>query len=227
GRRDAPRVENVHLCASDYSPGNSRTRGRARARLGSCAWRVWSDDHVRGQSARRDTDYARCCLCHGPDRSGCSDRGRSGAHGAILRRAPHRASRGEQRRRLTVMLDVDMEARAGSTAVACRFDVRPGSAVALVGASGAGKTTVLRAIAGLVHPQRGRIVCDQDTWFDAQRRIWVAPQQRDCAFVFAEYALFGHMSVIENVAFGLRASGYDRKSARKKSIDALERINAA
>lgn len=125
------------------------------------------------------------------------------------------------------MLEVDVEARAGAISVSCGFEVNPGSAVALVGASGAGKTTVLRAIAGLVHPQRGRIVCDQDTWFDAQRRIWVAPQQRDCAFVFAEYALFGHMSVIENVAFGLRASGYDRKSARKKSIDALERINVA
>jgi molybdate transport system ATP-binding protein len=125
------------------------------------------------------------------------------------------------------MLDVDMEARVGSTAVSCRFDVRPGSAVALVGASGAGKTTVLRSIAGLVHPQRGRIACNGEMWFDAQQHVWVPPQHRNCGFVFAEYALFGHMSVIENVAFGLRASGCDRKSAQKGALDALDLVDVA
>jgi molybdate transport system ATP-binding protein len=102
------------------------------------------------------------------------------------------------------MLEVDLEARVGAASVSCHFDVSPGSAVALVGASGAGKTSVLRAIAGLIHPQRGRIASDGETWFDAQQRIWMPPQLRDCGFVFAEYALFGHMSAVENVAFGLR-----------------------
>jgi len=125
------------------------------------------------------------------------------------------------------MLDVDIESRAGAISVSCRFDVSPGSAVALVGASGAGKTTVLRSIAGLIHPQRGRVACERETWFDAQQHIWVPPQQRDCGFVFAEYALFAHMSVIENVAFGLRASGYPGKSAREKSLEALELVDVA
>ena len=126
-----------------------------------------------------------------------------------------------------MILEVDVEARAGANPVSCRFKVGEGSAIALVGASGAGKTTVLRAIAGLVRPQRGRIACDGKTWFDADRLICVAPQQRDCGFVFAEYALFEHMSVVENVAFGLRAVGYDGKSARKKSLEALDLIGVA
>jgi len=125
------------------------------------------------------------------------------------------------------MLEVDLETRAGAVSVSCCFEVSSGSAVAIVGASGAGKTTVLRTIAGLVHPQRGRVACERETWFDAQQHIDVPPQKRDCAFVFAEYALFGHMSVLENVAFGLRARGYAAKSARKKSLDVLELIGVA
>ena len=124
------------------------------------------------------------------------------------------------------MLDVDVDVRIGGYTVACRLDVSPGSVIALIGASGAGKTTVLRSIAGLARPQRGRIACNGETWFDAEQHVWVAPQQRDCAFVFAEYVLFEHMSVIENIAFGLRALGETSKTARKKALDALDLIGA-
>ena len=77
--------------------------------------------------------------------------------------------------------------------------------VALVGPSGAGKTTVLRAVAGLVRPERGRVACDGETWFDSERRIDLRPERRSVGLVFQEYALFPHLSVERNVAFGGRA----------------------
>ena len=74
--------------------------------------------------------------------------------------------------------------------------------VALVGPSGAGKTSVLRAIAGLTRPARGTIFCGDDIWFDADRRVDRRPEERSVGFVFQEYALFPHLNVEQNVAFG-------------------------
>ncbi len=74
--------------------------------------------------------------------------------------------------------------------------------VALVGPSGAGKTTVLRSIAGLVRPERGSIVCDGETWLDRGRGVDWPPERRSVGLVFQEYALFPHLSVERNVAFG-------------------------
>jgi molybdate transport system ATP-binding protein len=74
--------------------------------------------------------------------------------------------------------------------------------VALVGPSGAGKTSVLRAIAGLVRPDSGRVALDGETWVDVERGVFVSPEQRRVGLVFQEYALFPHLSVRQNVAFG-------------------------
>jgi ABC-type sulfate/molybdate transport systems ATPase subunit len=76
--------------------------------------------------------------------------------------------------------------------------------VALVGPSGAGKTSVLRAVAGLVRPPVGRIALDGDVWLDADRRVFLRPDERRVGLVFQEYALFPHMSVRQNVAYGGR-----------------------
>jgi molybdate transport system ATP-binding protein len=74
--------------------------------------------------------------------------------------------------------------------------------VALVGPSGAGKTSVLRAIAGLAKPARGTIFCGDEIWFDAHRRVDRRPEERSVGFVFQEYALFPHLNVEQNVTFG-------------------------
>jgi ABC-type sulfate/molybdate transport systems ATPase subunit len=74
--------------------------------------------------------------------------------------------------------------------------------VALVGPSGAGKTTVLRAIAGLRRPDRGRIALGDRVWFDANAKVDLPPERRSVGLVFQEYALFPHMTVRRNVAFG-------------------------
>ena len=73
--------------------------------------------------------------------------------------------------------------------------------VALVGPSGAGKTSVLRAIAGLVRPRAGRIALGGDVWFDGERRVFLAPDERRVGLVFQEYALFPHLTVRQNVAY--------------------------
>jgi ABC-type sulfate/molybdate transport systems ATPase subunit len=77
--------------------------------------------------------------------------------------------------------------------------------VALVGPSGAGKTTVLRAIAGLARPARGHIRLDDRAWFDAEAGVSLAPEERSVGLVFQDYALFPHLTVRKNVAFGARS----------------------
>lgn len=88
---------------------------------------------------------------------------------------------------------------------------------ALVGPSGAGKTSVLRAVAGLVRPERGRIALDGRVLFDAAAGIDWPPEERRVGFVFQEYALFPHMTVEQNVAY----------AGRSRAAEVLERFRIA
>ncbi|HWP13313.1 MAG TPA: ABC transporter ATP-binding protein [Ramlibacter sp.] len=82
------------------------------------------------------------------------------------------------------------------------FDCAPGELVALVGPSGSGKTSLLRAVAGLLKSKtlRGRVAVARQTWFDSEQALNLPPQQRHAGFVFQHYALFPHLSAMENVA---------------------------
>ncbi len=107
---------------------------------------------------------------------------------------------------MTSILDADFERRFDSGPTiqgALRQSVAEFSVTALVGASGCGKTTVLRCLAGLDAPQQGRVSYGDEVWFDAARRINLRPQQRGIGYLFQEYALFPHLTVSENIAFGL------------------------
>jgi iron(III) transport system ATP-binding protein len=77
----------------------------------------------------------------------------------------------------------------------------------LLGPSGCGKTTLLRMIAGLELPDAGRILFDDTPVVDRQQGIFVPPEKRHLSFVFQDFALWPHMTVFENVAFGLRTQG--------------------
>ena len=79
-----------------------------------------------------------------------------------------------------------------------------GDAVALAGPSGAGKTSILRAVAGLLRPERGRVVLGSEVWLDTERGIDVPPEERSVGYVFQDYALFPHLTVAQNVAFAGR-----------------------
>jgi putative spermidine/putrescine transport system ATP-binding protein len=98
------------------------------------------------------------------------------------------------------------------------FVVAPGELVALVGASGSGKTTTLRMVAGYEHPDSGRVL------FDGADLTRVPPAKRDFGMVFQHYALFPHMSVVDNVAFGLEARGVSRAERRRRAQQALDGV---
>ena len=97
----------------------------------------------------------------------------------------------------TLTVDIDLARRDFTIEVA--FTVQ--RSLALVGPSGGGKTSILRAIAGLERPQRGSISLDDDVWFAAGRTDR-PPDERSVGFVFQDYALFPHMTVHDNVGFG-------------------------
>jgi molybdate transport system ATP-binding protein len=101
-------------------------------------------------------------------------------------------------------LELDIACRLRSYELAVSLSVGA-ETVALVGPSGAGKTTILRAVAGLRAPDRGRIALGPEVWFDAGAGVDRPPEDRSVGLVFQEYALFPHMTVRRNVAFGASA----------------------
>jgi ABC-type Fe3+/spermidine/putrescine transport system ATPase subunit len=103
------------------------------------------------------------------------------------------------------------------------FDVRPGELLALVGASGSGKTTTLRIIAGYEPPDSGRILL-RDAERPPRDISDEPPQRRGVGMVFQHYALFPHMSVEENVAFGLEARGVKKSNRLERARAALARV---
>ncbi len=84
-----------------------------------------------------------------------------------------------------------------------QFNCKPGQLLALVGPSGAGKSTVLRCIAGLHKASQGHIYSDGECWFDSTERTHLTAQQRRVGFVFQNYALFPHLTVIQNISLAL------------------------
>ena len=76
--------------------------------------------------------------------------------------------------------------------------------IVLFGPSGSGKSLTLKAIAGLMTPDQGHIRLNQRALFDRQQKINLPPQERNAAYLFQDYALFPHLTVAQNIAFGLR-----------------------
>lgn len=113
--------------------------------------------------------------------------------------------------------------------IALRWDHRPlldgvnlrvdaGQTVALLGASGSGKSTLLKIVAGLETPERGSVL------FDGEDITRVPPHRRGFALMFQDFALFPHLDVQDNVAFGLVEQGVSRAAARERAREMLQRF---
>jgi len=90
----------------------------------------------------------------------------------------------------------------------------PGTVTVLFGSSGSGKTTVLRVIAGLANPDSGQVTFHGSTWFEGNNGISIPPQERNIGFVSQDYSLFPHLTVSQNVAFGLAGLSRDEQDLR-------------
>jgi molybdate transport system ATP-binding protein len=123
------------------------------------------------------------------------------------------------------MLDVSLDTHLNTFHLTLDFCAEIGKTTVLLGESGAGKTTVLRLLAGLLHPQKGRIIFDGRVYYDSERHIIVAPQKRPFGYVFQDYVLFPHLNVFENVAFGLRAQHLSRQVIRQRVGAVLEQVH--
>jgi molybdate transport system ATP-binding protein len=110
-------------------------------------------------------------------------------------------------------LELDMELTIGADEV-----------VALLGPNGAGKTTLLRAVAGLVPFRSGYVRLDGKVLEDTATRQYIPTERRPIGFVFQDYLLFPHLSVLDNVAFGLRSRGTPQREAAEKAIQWLDRV---
>ena len=119
------------------------------------------------------------------------------------------------------MLDARLAKRRDTFALDVAFEAPAGSTTVVVGESGAGKTSVLRLLAGLDRLDGGHVTLDGAPYAEAASGLHVPPWQRDIGYVAQDYALFPHLTVYENVAFGLRAGGTAGRLIRQMVNEAL------
>jgi molybdate transport system ATP-binding protein len=121
-------------------------------------------------------------------------------------------------------LAADVHVRRGAFDLDLRLDVAPGEVVALLGPNGAGKSTAIQVLAGLLACERGTVRIGDDLVEDTATGLRRPPDRRSVGVVFQDYLLFPHLSARENVAFGLRSRGVDRRVARERADGWLGRV---
>jgi len=127
---------------------------------------------------------------------------------------------------MTTRLDLDVRKQlsaAMTVDVSERLDFGEASIVVLFGPSGSGKTTILRAIAGLDRDVDGKIAFGDEPWLDSSAGLFVAPQRRRIGMLFQDYALFPHLSVASNIAYG-PGEGREERERRAGDLARMLRI---
>lgn len=120
------------------------------------------------------------------------------------------------------MLSVDIEKQLGDFKLETSF-TSDGSVTGLFGNSGAGKTSIINLIAGLIAPDRGRIALDGETLDDTTSRLHVPPHKRRIGYVFQDARLFPHLSVRQNLDYGRRMNGFAPDAiAETRTVDLLD-----
>ncbi|MBD0862857.1 ABC transporter ATP-binding protein [Gordonia sp. zg691] len=107
------------------------------------------------------------------------------------------------------------------------LDIEDGESLVLLGQSGCGKTSTMRCVAGLEDPNGGSITIGGTTVFDAGRKVNLAPNKRNVGLVFQSYAVWPHMTVLENVMFPLKMKKRPKAEAKTKAIETLELVGLA
>src|SRR5262249_7529778 len=119
----------------------------------------------------------------------------------------------------------NVQKQLGSAQILCgvSFELHPGEVLALLGPSGSGKTTILRSVAGLERPDRGKIEIRGKVVFDSAQGLEVPAEKRGLGLVFQSYAVWPHRTVFDNVVYALRVMGGGEGEVRKRVGDVLER----
>jgi molybdate transport system ATP-binding protein len=107
------------------------------------------------------------------------------------------------------------------------LSIDPGMTVALLGPNGAGKSSTVSAIAGLLPLDRGRIQLGAEVLDDPGEEIFLPPERRQIGVVFQDFLLFPHLTVLENIAFGLRSRGVRRGQATESALEWMKRLGIA
>ena len=117
--------------------------------------------------------------------------------------------------------------RYGTNTVLENFslEVESGTIVCLVGPSGCGKTTLVRALLGLIKPETGSITVGERVLFDAKKRVNVPAEKRNIGIVFQDYAVWPHMTVLENVSYPLKKQRRPKDEIRQRAMKALEQVH--
>jgi molybdate transport system ATP-binding protein len=123
------------------------------------------------------------------------------------------------------VLSVAARAELGSIGLDVALEVGAGECLALAGPSGAGKTSVLRVVAGLLRPREGRVQCGGEVWLDVAAGVDRPPEARRCGYLFQDHALFPHLRTWENVAYPLHEA--PRRERRARATALLERFGVA
>lgn len=124
-------------------------------------------------------------------------------------------------------LDARVALRKGALDLDVEIAARAGEVVVLLGPNAAGKTTLLRALAGLVPLESGRVCLAGTVLEEPGAGVYVPTAQRSVGVMFQDYLLFPHLSALENVAFGLRSRGLPRREARRQAAAWLDRVGLA
>jgi molybdate transport system ATP-binding protein len=123
-----------------------------------------------------------------------------------------------------VSLEAAVQLKLGPLELDIAFAIGEGEVVALLGPTASGKTTLLRAVAGLGPIGAGHVRLDGQVLEDTATGQYVPTERRPIGFVFQDYLLFPHLSVLDNVAFGLRSRGTPRRAAAEEAVEWLDRV---
>ena len=125
------------------------------------------------------------------------------------------------------LIDARLVAQRGAFRLDIELRIEAGETVALLGPNGAGKTTALRSLAGLTPLSDGHLTLDGRDLDRPPARVWTPPEDRPIGVVFQDYLLFPHLSARDNVAFGPRRHGMDRRAAHAIADRWLDRVGLA